>query len=346
MKPTLLLRLLSLAALVATAACSKSQDKVTIDLHRPSGGTPVATYKGGVLTSDDVNSALAQLPPMVRMRYQTPAQKKELVEKLVTLDLLAREAIRTGHANDPEVVEMLKNVLAQRVVKEERENKAPPVTDEEVQAWYDTHTADFTRPETWRLSTLFIAVPENDPAKQKVQQAKAEKLLAQAQKLKPDDFAAFGQLVKANSDDPSKAMEGDLRALTAVELSSRYGTDVAKAGEALTTPGQLSGLVHTRTGVHILKLRAHTASAQATLPEVKAQIRTRLQNEHRNQAYEKFISDLKANANVKVDEAALAKVLVEGAPHPTDAPSPRALGPLPVPMPGPAPAATPPPARP
>jgi peptidyl-prolyl cis-trans isomerase C len=302
----------------------------------------VATYGGGVLTAEDVNKALGQLPPMVRLRYQSPAQKKEFVERLVTLDLLAREAVRQGHSNDPEVVEMVKNVLAQKLVKDERENKAPAVTDEEVQAWYDAHPADFTRPETWRVSTIFLAIPDNDAAKQKAQLAKAEKLLPQAQKLKADDFVAFGQLAKANSEDPSKVLDGDLRALTAVELTSRYGQDVSAAVVALKNPGDLTGLVRSKTGVHILKLRLHTPQTLQGLTDVKGQIRTRLQNDHRNQAYEKFIADLKAKAGLTVDEAALAKVVVEATPRPDGAPGQRMMMPgLPVPAPAPTPALTP-----
>jgi peptidyl-prolyl cis-trans isomerase C len=342
MKALSLLRT-SVAAALALAACSRSPDKVTFDLKRPSAGTPVATYAGGVITAEDVNKALAQLPPMVRMRYQTPQQKKEFIERLVTMDLLARESIRQGHEKDSEVVEMVKNTLAQRLLKDERENKAPVVTDEEVQAWYDAHTADFTRPETWRMSTLFLLIPEGDAAKQKAQMAKAEKLLAQAQKLPPDDFAAFGALVKANSDDPSKGMEGDLRALSALDLQSRYGIEVEKAAQALKNPGDLSGLVRGKTGVHILKLRVHTPATQASLAEVKGQIRTRLQNEHRNQAYDKFIADLRTSSGLKVDDAALAKVVVDATPRPPEG-LPRTMvpsAPQAVPVPQAAPALTP-----
>jgi peptidyl-prolyl cis-trans isomerase C len=328
------MRTTCLLAALAAAACSRSNDKVTIDLRRPTQGTPVATYAGGVLTAEDVNKALGQLPPMVRLRYQSPTQKKEFVERLVTLDLLAREAVREGHAKDPEVVETLKNVLAQKLVKDEKENKAPPVTDEEVQAYYDAHTADFLRPETWRVSTIFLAIPENDAAKQKAQLAKAEKLLGQAQKLKADDFAAFGQLAKANSEDPSKVLEGDLRALTAADLSSRYGPDVAQAAQALKEPGDLSGLVRAKTGVHILKLRVHTPQSQQPLADVKAQLHTRLQNEHRNQAYDKFIADLKAKAGLKVDEPALAKVVVDINPR-EGAQGPRTMTPAPTGLPVP-----------
>ncbi len=331
-----------LAAVLALAACSRSSDSVTVDLRRSANGTPLASYAGAVITVEDVNKALGQLPPMVRMRYQSPAQKKEFVERLITLDLLAREAVREGHAKDPEVVESLKNVLAQKLVKDERENKAPPVTDEEVQAFYDSHAADFTRPETWRVSTIYLIVPENDPVKQKAQLAKAEKLLAQAQKLKADDFAGFGQLAKANSEDPSKAFDGDLRALTALELTSRYGSEVAQATAALKNPGDTSGLVRTKAGVHILKLRAHALTTVSSLNDVKAQIHTRLVNDHRNQAYEKFIADLKAKAGMKVDEAALAKVVVEANGPPGGLPIPRTLIPAPPATPAVTPVPTPP----
>ncbi len=183
MKANPLLHLACLASALAAAGCSRSQDQVTFDLRRPSQGTPVATYNGGVITVEDVNKAVGQLPPMLRMRYQTPAAKKEFIERLITLDLLARNAVATGHAKDPEVVESVKNVLAQRVVKEARDKQAPAVSEEEVKAWYDGHTQDFIRPETWRVSTLLLAIPPGDAAKKTAQDAKAAKLLAQAQVL-------------------------------------------------------------------------------------------------------------------------------------------------------------------
>ncbi len=337
MKKTPFLQTACLAGALAASACSRSStDQVTFDLRRSSSGTPVASYAGGVITVEDVNKALSQVPPMVRMRYQSAPAKKEFIERLATLDLLAREAVATGRAKDPEVVESVKNVLAQRVVKEERDKAPPPVSDEEAQSWYDGHSADFTHPETWRVSTIFLAIPAGDAAKKTAQDAKAAKLLAQAQKLKPDDFAGFGALAKANSEDPSKAMEGDLRALTLAELSTRYGPEMAQAAQGLKEPGDLSGLLHTRTGVQFIKLRAHTGPTQTPFNDVKGQIKIRLQNERRNQAYEKFLADLKAKANLKVDEAALAKVLVEASP---EQPGLRPPG---MPPPGPATGAPPP----
>ena len=163
--------------------------------------------------------------------------------------------------------------------------------------------------------------------------------------MKPEDFAAFGALAKANSDDPSKAMEGDLRALTVVELSTRYGPEVAQAVQALKEPGDLTGLVHSRTGVQFLKLRARTPQTQTSFNDVKGQIKVRLQNERRNQAYEKFLTDLKAKASLKVDEAALAKVLVDASPGPDGVGMPHPMMPAPA-APGPAPAAPPPAAPP
>jgi hypothetical protein len=339
MKDLDLFRMVCLAGALVAAGCSRSSDKVTIDLRRPSQGTPVATFAGGAITVEELNKMLAGMPPTVRLRYQSPAQKKELIERLARMDLLARESVARGHASDPDVVETLKNVLAQKLLKEEGEKALSP-PDEELQAWYDSHGSDYTRPETWRVSTLFLAAPESNPAKVASQTAKADKLLAQAQKLKPDDFAGFGLLVKANSDDPSKALEGDLRALTVTELTNRYGPEVAKAVQGLQKPGDLSGVVHARTGLHLLKLRVHTPATQASFAEVKGQIRTRLTTERRNQAFDKFVSDLKTKANFTLDEAALAKVLVDANQKGDEAPGPRATmpAPLPGPPPGPAPA--------
>jgi peptidyl-prolyl cis-trans isomerase C len=345
MKNLALLRPACLALGIAAAACSRSPDKVTFDLKRSPKGTPVATFHGGVITVEELNRALAQMPPMVRVRYQTPAQKKDLVDRLVRLDLLAREAVLRGHAGDPEVVESVKNTLAQRMVRDELEGKGTTVTDEELQAYYDSHPAEFSRPETYRVSMLFLSAPDGDAAKQKTQSARAAQLLAQAHRMKPDDFAAFGLLAKTNSDDPSKGLEGDLRALTVADLTNRYGPEVAQAVQGLKEPGDLSAVVHGRNGFYILKLRVHQAAAETPFADVKGQIRSRLSNERRNQAYEKFLADLKNGANVQIDEAALAKVVVDSAPRGNEpAPMPRAMIPAPAPT-GAAGGAAAPPAR-
>jgi len=308
----------SLAAALALLACQKgsSADRVTIDLAPKSkGGTPVATFKGGAITVEDVNRQLSGLPPMVRMRLQGAGPRKDYVEGLVRVELLAREAVRQGLQNDPEVSETVKKALAQRALQLQLEKNAPQPTDDEVKAWYENHQADYQRPETVQVQDLFLSADAKDAARRKARAAEAEKLRGKARALKPDDEQGFAALVKASSDDAlTKQMGGDLRPMPLGDLEARYGSEVALAAKGLQASGEISPVVSTEKGFHLLRLKARTPAHTLPLEEVKTQIRNRLFSERRTAASDELMKRLKAEANYTLDEAALAQISGPAAP--------------------------------
>lgn len=304
--------LLSSLAVLALLGCQKgsSSERITLDLaQKPTGGTPLATFKGGTITVEDVNRQLASLPPMVRMRLQGTAARKDYVEGLVRVDLLAREGIRQGLQNDPDVVETVKKVLAQKTLQQTLEKNAPQPTDDEVKAWYDNHQADYQRPETVQVQDLFLTADAKDAAKRKARAAEAEKLRGKAKALKPEDEPGFATLVKASSDDAlTKQIGGDLRPMPVADLEARYGTEVAQAAKALQNPGDLSPVVVTEKGFHILRLKSRVPARVQSLDEVKMQIRNRLFSERRTAASDELLKHLKTESGFTLDEAALAQI--------------------------------------
>ena len=333
--------LISVLAVLACLGCQKSgsEGRITIDLaQKPKGGTALATFKGGTLTVEEVTRQLSALPPMVRMRLQTPAARREYVEGLVRVELLAQEGLRQGLQNDPEVIEMVKKTLAQRTLQQNLEKNAPQPTEDEVKAWYDSHQADYERPETIQVQDLFLSADAADAAKRKGRSAEAEKLRGKAKALKPDDEPGFAALVKASSDDAlTKQVGGDLRAMPLGDLEARYGADVARAAKALQTPGEISPVVATDKGFHVLRLKARTPGRILPLEEVKMQIRNRLYSERRTAASDELMKRLKTESGFTLDEAALAQVAP--APPPPGAPGAPGMGHpgmggMPGPMPG------------
>jgi peptidyl-prolyl cis-trans isomerase C len=331
--------LFSSLAVLALLGCQKgsSSERITLDLaQKPKGGTPLATFKGGTITVEEVNHQLAALPPMVRMRLQSPAARKDYVEGLVRVDLLAREGIRQGLQNDPEVVETVKKVLAQKTLQQTLEKNAPQPTDDEVKAWYDNHQADYQRPEMVQVQDLFLTADSKDAAKRKARSAEAEKLRAKAKALKPDDEAGFSALVKASSDDAlTKQLGGDLRLMPATDLEARYGTEVGQATKALQNPGDLSPVVATDKGFHVLRLKSRVPAHTQALEEVKMQIRNRLYSERRTAASDELMKRLKTESGYTLDEAALSQIAVAPAGPGAPAGGHPGMSGLPGGMPGP-----------
>lgn len=344
--------LLSSVAVLALASCQKggSSERVTVDLAPKGKGTPIATFKGGAITVDDVTRQMTNLPPMVRMRLQGPGPKKEFVEGLVRVELLARQGVQEGLQNDPEVLETFKKAIAQKVLLQNLEKNAPQPTDDEVKAWYENHQADYQRPEMLQVQDLFLAADKADAAKRKSRSAEADKLRARAHALKPDDEQGFAALVKASSDDAlTKQAGGDLRPMPLGDLQARYGTGVADAAKALQKTGEISPVVSTDKGFHVLRLKARMPAHTLPLEDVKMQIKNRLYSERRTAASDELMKKLKTESDYKLDEAALAQVSppaatmppgMQGMPggHPGTGGMPGG----PRPPAGPPPAATPP----
>lgn len=299
-------------AVLALLGCQKgsSSDRITLDLSpKQAEGKPLATFKGGTITVEEVNRQLATLPPMVRMRLQGTAARKDYVEGLVRVELLAREAVRQGLQSDPDVVETVKKVLAQKMLQQSLEKNAPQPTDDEVKAWYDNHQADYQRPELVQVQDLFLTADAKDAVKRKARAGEAEKLRGKAKALKPDDEAGFSALVKASSDDAlTKQIGGDLRPMPVTDLEARYGAEVAHAAKALQSAGELSPVVATEKGFHILRLKSRVPARVQSLDEVKMQIRNRLFSERRTAASDELLKRLKTESGFTLDEAALAQL--------------------------------------
>lgn len=306
--------LVSSLAAVALLACQKgSTERVTVDLAPRGVGTPVAKFNHGAITVEDLDHQLAALPPMVRLRLQGSAPRKDFVEGQVRVELLAREGVKQGLQNDPEVLETFKKAIAQKALLKTLEKEAPQPTEDEVKAWYENHQADFQRPAMVQLQDLFLSADAHDAARRKSRLAEMEKLRARARALKPEDEAGFAALVKASSDDAlTKSGGGDLRPMPYPDLQARYGAEVADAAKALTTIGEISPIVTTEKGFHLLRLKAQMPAHALPLDEVKAQIRNRMYSERRTAASDALLARLKAESGYTLDEAALAKLTIPG----------------------------------
>jgi peptidyl-prolyl cis-trans isomerase D len=141
---------------------------------------------------------------------------------------------------------------------------AAPVTNQQVEQYYQGHQKDYQVAEEVQVRHILIKVPDKADAKtDAAAKQKAEDLLKQIK-----GGADFATLAKANSDDPgSKEQGGELgfiqRGVTVPPFE--------KAAFALQ-PGQISDVVKTQFGYHILKVEEKHTAHLKPLDEVKAQI--------------------------------------------------------------------------
>ncbi|HZW24935.1 MAG TPA: SurA N-terminal domain-containing protein [Gallionella sp.] len=123
------------------------------------------------------------------------------------------------------------------------------VAEADVRRYYDEHQQEFGMPEERRAAHILIAVAAAAPqADQDAAKAKAEKLLQQAKQ----DPARFAELAKANSEDPGSATNGGDLGFFGRSMMVKPFEDAAYA----LKQGEISGLVKSDFGYHIIKLVA------------------------------------------------------------------------------------------
>ncbi len=168
------------------------------------------------------------------------------------------------------------------------------VGDKEVADFYQKNPDKFQEPEAVHAAHILIRFPQNadDAAKLKAH-AQAVKVLAEAKK-KGADFAA---LAKKYSQDPTSAVNGG--DLGFVAKGQGLPPAFETAAFALQ-PGQLSGVVESPFGYHIIKAMEHRAARTVPLADVKAQVTEFLTQQQMQEKTNAYVEKLKAKGKVEI----------------------------------------------
>lgn len=171
------------------------------------------------------------------------------------------------------------------------------VTEAEIKAWYDGHKEKFRQPEERRASHILIASEKLGKDKAKT---KAEELLKEIQK----NPAAFAELAKKNSDDPGSAAKGG-------DLGFFGRGMMVKSFEETTfnlKDGEISGVVESDFGYHIIKLTGVHAAKEKPFAEVRGEIESELKQAG---ASRKFAEAAEAFSNTVYEQADSLKPVAE-----------------------------------
>jgi peptidyl-prolyl cis-trans isomerase C len=288
---------------------------------KSSSGPAVAEIDDIKITIEDFADRINKQSPYIRSRYTSLERKKEFLDNLVRFEVMAKEAEKKGYDKDPEVVRSMKQVMIQKLMKEEFDNrlKLEDIKDDECKTFYDQHPEEYNKPEEVRASAIFT--------KDAKKAADIHKKVSEKAKKDVVDSNAFGDLAKdLTEDEKAKPSRGDLRYFDA--KTTQYPKEVVEAAFALKEVGNFSKPVKAGEGYYVLSLTGRRKALTRSFDEVKRQIQNRLYRDKRTKAMEDYVAELKRKANVKVNEDNLNKVQVDtsmgtpGAPPPGAQPVP------------------------
>ena len=277
------------------------------------------------VTQADLDSEISQIRQMMKNRGGAPQQfdamlkniKPQILEGLIVRKLIARECEREKIVVTPEEtakeVETFQTSLPKKItlddflkqngitketferdvseqVKIEKLLKITPPTDQEIKAYYEENKANYEIPETINARHILIAVDAaDDAAKKDAKKKKAEDLRKQL-----DKGGDFAKLAEENSDCPSKAKGGSLGEFPRGNMVPAF----EQAAFSLKT-NEISGVVETEFGFHIIQTVGHNAPRTMALDDVKGQIAFRLKSRKVQEKMESLISKLKSEAKIE-----------------------------------------------
>jgi peptidyl-prolyl cis-trans isomerase D len=170
------------------------------------------------------------------------------------------------YTKNPKEFEIPEQIKAEYVVLDNSAVAAQvTVSDADIKAYYDQNVSRYTTPEQRRASHILISVKKDAPAaEQAAAKSKAESLLAEVRKT-PADFA---KIAKANSQDTASAeLGGDLGYFGAGMMVKPFEDAANKLKQ-----GEISDLVQSDFGYHIIELTGVKPAQVKPLDEVKTEI--------------------------------------------------------------------------
>ncbi|MCL4557153.1 MAG: peptidylprolyl isomerase [Deltaproteobacteria bacterium] len=220
-----------------------------------------AKQKGITVSDAEVNSTLSGL----EQRFGKDKFSSVLNESGMTMD---------------EIKQQIKDQLIAKDIFTGLE-KAVHVTDADEKAFYEQHKEQFNAPEEVNARHILVKT-----------KAEAEKIEKQLKAGK-----SFTELAMKNSiDKASAAKGGELGFFSANQMVPAF----SKAAFALKKPGQISPIVETQYGYHIIQLIAKKPGKAMTFAQIKPQLEQILLQQKTKDDFEKLINGLKAKTKIDI----------------------------------------------
>lgn len=255
------------------------------------------------ITLGEFADALHDQSPYLRARYTSPERRREFLENMIRFELLAQEAKKRHHDNDPEVVKTQEEVMIEALMSklfDEEVIKPEAITEADISAYYQAHREDFRKPAQVRASQVVLKT-----------ETQAKRVLAAALE-DPEDMDTFANLAFSQSIDPATRVRmGDMRFFSASpdNASAEVPEEVRKAAFSLKEIGDVyPEPIATPAGFVVLKLTAKRDAFDRSLEDATAIIRNKLWRQRRETAIEHFVESLRKKAHIKENLSLLASI--------------------------------------
>jgi peptidyl-prolyl cis-trans isomerase C len=218
---------------------------------------------------------------------ETPEGRKEMLDTMVIRELILQQASKDGLDKSAELEEKLKDLKKRLVVESFLKKKVETesqVSDTDLQKFYEANKDKFKTGEQIKASHILVKTEKE-----------AKDILAQIKA-----GGNFEELAKKYSVDSSSAKGGDLGWFGKGQMVPVF----EKAAMSLKE-GQVSDVVKSDFGFHIIKLTGKRPAGIRPLDEVKDQIKGAIMPTKQQEVFQKIKEELKKSAKITVKEDVL-----------------------------------------
>lgn len=273
---------LFLALLVVS--CAKKDD-----------GKVLATINDQKITLQEFNKELDKIPMNMKMLVASESGKKNYLDRLIIKKLLLKEASKEKIESDKEFQERVNDIREQLLIEALLKKKITAQTqmsEDDLKKYYEEHKEDFKKDR--EINTRHILLKTEEEAKQ-----------VQSRLQKGEDFI---ELAKKYSIDPNVRQTGGE---IGFQPKGSLIPEFESAAYKLTKVGQVSSIVKTQFGYHIIRLEGIKPPSYVPLEEVKDFIKQKNAQEKQKEVLEKYIEELKKNSKITINEALLKEEKAE-----------------------------------
>jgi hypothetical protein len=270
-------------------------------------GQTVATFAGGRITLDDMQTVLDHRPRSVRAAAVSAAGRQRLLSELLDYDLLVLEAERRGYRNRAATAQAARRAAVDALLAATRERAAPDANSPEIAAYFAEHPGDFQRPALRRAMHIQLA-----------SEAEARALLASLAGATREQFASIAR--ERSLDPRTRRQGGELGYCdengNAWERAADQGcpAPIAKAMFALSKTNELvpQPVAHD-SAFSVVMLTAQMPAKIPTLDRVRAKIVDLLTERTRAQRLDALIARLRAERPIEVHPELVDAVVLPAA---------------------------------
>jgi len=212
---------------------------------------------------------------------------EEIKKRFPTEEEYNQELARQGLVGKKFEEQVKEQLMVIKLIDQEVKAKVVPPTDSEIEDFYKQNESEMVEPEQVRVRHILIKVGENTDKNQALK--KIRDILKEAKEGK----TSFSELAKKYSEDASAPRGGDIGFFIRGQMVRKF-EEVAFA----LNVGQISDVVETEYGYHIIQCIEKKAAEKKSLEEIRDYLHNFVFQKRMEEHYEKWLRRLRDTASI------------------------------------------------